>query len=127
MDSKALENYLPEHIPLSKAMGVTVRSVSGEAVTDRAARAQHQPPGNGVRRQRVGARHFGGVVVAVCPAAGGGNGQEDRHSLEHDGIHQTDPRRFPGDCAAARRGGVEEIACCAEKEPNGADYGALTV
>ena len=33
MDSKALENYLHEHIPLSKAMGVTVRSVSGESVT----------------------------------------------------------------------------------------------
>ena len=33
MDAKSLENYLHEHIPLSKAMGVTVRSVSGEAVT----------------------------------------------------------------------------------------------
>ena len=33
MDTKSLENYLHEHIPLSKAMGVTVRSVSGEAVT----------------------------------------------------------------------------------------------
>lgn len=33
MDAKALKNYLHEHIPLSKAMGVEVRSASREAVT----------------------------------------------------------------------------------------------
>jgi thioesterase domain-containing protein len=33
MDPKPLENYLHEHIPLSKAMGVEVRSASREAVT----------------------------------------------------------------------------------------------
>lgn len=29
MDTNALENYLHEHIPLSKAMGVEVRSATG--------------------------------------------------------------------------------------------------